>query len=544
MCLFVCLCLFYHLIFKYNKLKARCLNLIQITFCLNGMLKRAQQRHQRQLVGPNESRRKSSVNVNSDERSILTRSQTSPFSKDVCFFCDCEAGYRETLVNVRTFGAGESLRKAISLLHNEKLTVKMNTALAANDAHSIDIKYHKNCWSKNVSNVLRKPSSSGETNSISASEIAAKIEFLTMAEIALHNGKIATMSELQLAFESILEKNNVPDASCKRKVLKQLLQKEIPDTPDIVVGRHVFFAVGNAGFCEDTPDGKRTFHGTAMAIYQRTNAQDQVLDIAVDPKIQSRSIKDLPESITELLECPAPPSKPFTPVYREFHLFSVEELPSRVRTQDYTWLLGRSLSRVPADTTEETREHADDTSNDSSEGIESQPVKSTNVPVWSAYNSMLNEPMPVARVGTPPLIAAPAYEWQTLLTVLMQAQNISVKVVGPTRKTVVSLDMGLYQPAKKLQMARQDLRNIILRPGQLHIVMADLRTIGAFIDNSRLDMCWLGSELYGPATVKQILEVGHVKRAETAHMVTLQALFTLYQEALFQDNSDVHRSLD
>ena len=193
------------------------------------MLKRAQQRHERQLVGPNESRRKSSVNVNSDERSILTRSQTSPFSKDVCFFCDCEAGYRETLVNVRTFGAGESLRKAISLSHNEKLTVKMNTALAANDAHSIDIKYHKNCWSKNVSNVLRKPSSSGETNSISASEIAAKIEFLTMTDIALHNGKIATMSELQSAFESILEENNVPDASCKRKVLKQLLQKEIPD---------------------------------------------------------------------------------------------------------------------------------------------------------------------------------------------------------------------------------------------------------------------------------------------------------------------------
>ena len=30
MCLFACLCLFYHLIFKYNKLKARCLNLILI----------------------------------------------------------------------------------------------------------------------------------------------------------------------------------------------------------------------------------------------------------------------------------------------------------------------------------------------------------------------------------------------------------------------------------------------------------------------------------------------------------------------------------
>ena len=92
-----------------------------------------------------------------DERSILTRSQTSPFSKDVCFFCDCKEGYRETLVNVRTFGTGESLHKAISLSHNEKLTVKLNTALAANDTHSIDIKYHKNCWSKNVRMFYARP---------------------------------------------------------------------------------------------------------------------------------------------------------------------------------------------------------------------------------------------------------------------------------------------------------------------------------------------------------------------------------------------------
>ena len=117
---------------------------------------------------------------------------------------------------------------------------------------------------------------------------------------------------------------------------------------------------------------------------------------------------------------------------------------------------------------------------------------------------MLNEPMPVAQVGTPPLIAAPAHQWQTLLTVLMQTQNISVKVVGPTRKTVVSLDMGLYQPAKKLQMTRQDLGHIILRPGELHIVMAQLRTIGAFIENSGLDKCWVESDLYGPSTVKQL----------------------------------------
>ena len=36
---------------------------------------------------------------------------------------------------------------------------------------------------------------------------------------------------------------------------------------DIVKRRHVFFAIDNVDFTEDTPDGKRTFHGTAMDIY-------------------------------------------------------------------------------------------------------------------------------------------------------------------------------------------------------------------------------------------------------------------------------------
>lgn len=61
----------------------------------------------------------------------------------------------------------------------------------------------------------------------------------------------------------------------------------------------------------------------------------------------------------------------------------------------------------------------------------------------------MSSSMPLTQVGTPPLIAAPAHEWHTLLTILMQAQNIKTAVVGQNRRTVISLDMGLYQPAKK-----------------------------------------------------------------------------------------------
>ena len=116
----------------------------------------------------------------------------------------------------------------------------------------------------------------------------------------------------------------------------------------IVKGRHVFFAIDNVDFAEDTPDGKRTFHGTAMAIYQRADAQDQVVHVNVDPTLQSRSIKDLPDSITSLMESPAPPLKPKGPVNAKFSI-AVKELPIQIRMQDAAWLFGRNLTRIQAD---------------------------------------------------------------------------------------------------------------------------------------------------------------------------------------------------
>ncbi|KAJ7389742.1 hypothetical protein OS493_029162 [Desmophyllum pertusum] len=91
-----------------------------------GMLKRAKERYERQLACPS---------------------------------------YRQTLHNVSTCSAGESLCTAVCLSGNDKLSVKLSTAVAANDAHSIDIKYHKNCWVNNVTNVIRKPASAAASSS-------------------------------------------------------------------------------------------------------------------------------------------------------------------------------------------------------------------------------------------------------------------------------------------------------------------------------------------------------------------------------------------
>ena len=93
--------------------------------------------------------------------------------------------------------------------------------------------------------------------------------------------------------------------------------------------------------------------------------------------------------------------------------------------------------------------------------------------------------------------------------------------------------MGLYQQVKKLRMGRKDLEHLILRPGELHIVMAQLRTIGGFIEDSGIDLCWIEADLYSPTTVKQIIDCNHVKRGQASHMVTLQALFAMNQNIFF-----------
>ena len=144
-----------------------------------------------------------------------------------------------------------------------------------------------------------------------------------------------------------------------------------------------------------------------MAIYQRQEPGDVAPELTVDPRDQCRrSIKQLPESVTTLLECPAPPRKPVGPTFPQFGLCTEDQLPLYIKKQDFTWLLGRSLTRMITNGE-----------------VEDDQPPSTDSPVRSGYNSTMSTPMPLTRVGTPPLIAAPAHEWQTLLTILIQAQN-------------------------------------------------------------------------------------------------------------------------
>ena len=106
---------------------------------------------------------------------------------------------------------------------------------------------------------------------------------------------------------------------------------------------------------------------------------------------QGRTLRNLPESIPELMECQEPPKPqnpktPKNPVYPNFRLYDKDELPTVVRRKEFAWMLGRSLSSLSHQETQEPEELRN----------------ATQVPVWSAYNSLIYDPLDTTRSATPP----------------------------------------------------------------------------------------------------------------------------------------------
>ena len=84
-----------------------------------------------------------------------------------------------------------------------------------------------------------------------------------------------------------------------------------------------------------------------------------------------------------------------------------------------------------------------------------------------------------------PLLPKVAHERSTMLTVMLQASQLKSLVVGNDHPTVITFDMALYEKAIQFLDARSNLKSeIILRLGELHAVMADLRDLGISKDNS------------------------------------------------------------
>ena len=64
----------------------------------------------------------------------------------------------------------------------------------------------------------------------------------------------------------------------------------------------------------------------------------------------------------------------------------------------------------------------------------------------------------MTRVGALPLLPEVAHEWPTLLTVIIQANQLRYLAVGDAHPTVISFDMALSEKMVQLLDASPDLK--------------------------------------------------------------------------------------
>lgn len=226
--------------------------------------------------------------------------------------------------------------------------------------------------------------------------------------------------------------------------------------------------------------------------------------------VKDCSVKQILDTTVTLLECAKPDLKPSCPLYPQMDVAS-EQVVTESWLPQYAWLMSRALMRS-------RKELMGDNSDSPVDDVQQMNM---HISTWSALNSLVSRQASLTKVGTIPLIPAPALEWKTLLTVLKQAHGISAEVVGPDKKTVISSDMGLYKPGKQMQMSVNVFNGIILRPGELHVVMRQLHCIGGYTENSGFDLGWTEADIYCPTTAKQNTEGKYVKRGAQVHITML-----------------------
>ena len=114
------------------------------------------------------------------------------------------------------------------------------------------------------------------------------------------------------------------------------------------------------------------------------------------------------------------------------------------------------------------------------------------------------------------------------------AQDISAVVVGPERRTIITLDLDLYRSGLKLRAFVKN-KNWLLQPGKLHKFFADQHGLGKTIEGSGIDTAAVECGIYSAASMRSILAGKNYTRGVEYHIMNALAIISLKLEATFGD---------
>lgn len=162
--------------------------------------------------------------------SPFTRSRTCPLDKEICFFCQKHDDAK--LYNLRTVNAGNSLREAVERSNNVILQTRLNTCIAPGDGHSIDVQYHKKCWTEHVFHGQREGSTIARTTNRKEPLLqrASLLELINLVDIQTQNRGYLPMVDIETTYVNMLGaeamENHVP--TFNRKWLKDMILNALP----------------------------------------------------------------------------------------------------------------------------------------------------------------------------------------------------------------------------------------------------------------------------------------------------------------------------
>ena len=282
--------------------------------------------------------------------------------------------------------------------------------------------------------------------------------------------------------------------------------KYIP--PSIQPGLHVYFAVDNCDFKNDTPDRKNEFHGTAQIVYQKSIEGSSPYKLKIEGKQRKSFISD-PFPIDEVCPKPVPPNVMYTtcvPDMSDVQLYN---------TWDSTWFFTKTLHNREDDVL---------------------------TPTWAAYNSLITPALPTTTYCGLPLYPGSPTDWSNLYESLKICQHIST-VISPSSKTIISLNLQLYSKVLQLLANYGVKQHFVFQPRELHIVFAVLHAMGKYIECSGLDQILVEAGIYGQTTLDPILRGKQMKRELEAHMILYLALHKKYMAEFFTKQPQTENKL-
>ena len=330
----------------------------------------------------------------------------------------------------------------------------------------------------------------------------------------------------------------------------------------------IYFAVDNIDFLEDTAYGQNTLHGTLVLINQEENEDGEHVN-------DTLAIPDKPWPVCiDVVYRDEPVIFPKPVKFDTYNINEGADLLAVYQQKDRTWALANHLGNIKLDKPDTIQENSlgdislPPTQIPSEDGQQMcgpstsdgcsilelskerrrslRADKEVVMPTCAATNSLIYSVKKTQLKKTNNEVIVHLFKQSpndcaTLYTVLMLTQDISAFVVGPERRTVITLDLDLYERAIKLQQSTGN-SNWVLRAGELHICMAALFALAKYTEGSCLDTVAIETSIYTPAVVRAIYTGKAFKRGIEYHIMnTLAILYMMFDTILGESPPDPSR---